>query len=485
MGSKWRESVLGELLQGGHATLQTGPFGTALKADEYTPTGVPLISVREIREGYFQIEEATPKVDQSVISRLPKFVLKKGDIVFARKGGIERNSLVTATEDGWFLGSDGIFLRFREGNDSRFFSYVMRSDLVRLWLLKNCEGTTMPSLNQKILARIPIYLPPLKEQTKIANWLSILDKKITLNRQINQTLEQMAQALFKSWFVDFDPVVDNALDAGFFEQNLGFPDELLRRAEARKAVREKGAFKPLPNVIRQLFPTDFEECADPSFGHGGWVPKGWRVLPFGEFIERKSVGKKYDQKSASTEGKVPILDQGKSGIIGFHDDEPSVSASFDRPVIVFANHTCYMRLINFDFSAIQNVLPFTGRHVDTTWAFFATQGRVKFSEYKGHWPDFIIEKAVVPSLLLTTKFRDEIDSLLRITRSYELQNETLIKLRDTLLPKLISGELRLDEIEADLSKEEKPNSVGQRRDGWAATSPSSELHGCKSLTTKI
>lgn len=378
-------------------------------------------------------------------------------------------------EDFWPLNTC-LYVTDFKGNDERYIYYMLQ----QIDFDQFNSGSAQKSLNRNAIYPFEVNATTdTNEQKRIGKILANFENKISLNHQIIQTLDQLSQALFKSWFVDFDPVVDNALDAGFFEQDLEFSDELLFRAEARKAVREKGAFKPLPNVIRQLFPADFEECADPSFGHGGWVPKGWRVLPFGEFIERKSVGKKYDQKSASTEGKVPILDQGKSGIIGFHDDEPSVSASLDRPVIVFANHTCYMRLINFDFSAIQNVLPFTGRHVDTTWAFFATQGRVKFSEYKGHWPDFIIEKAVVPSLLLTTKFRDEIDSLLRITRSYELQNETLIKLRDTLLPKLISGELRLDEIEADLSKEEKPNSVGQCRDGWAATSPSSELHGCK------
>ncbi|MFL9598807.1 hypothetical protein, partial [Aeromonas veronii] len=75
----------------------------------------------------------------------------------------------------------------------------------------------------------------------------------------------------------FDPVVDNALDAGFFEQELDLPDELLRRAEARKAVRAQAGFKPLPAATRQLFPATFEPCAEPSLGLGGWVPKGWNI----------------------------------------------------------------------------------------------------------------------------------------------------------------------------------------------------------------
>ena len=193
-----------------------------------------------------------------------------------------------------------------------------------------------------------------------------------------------------------------------------------------------------------LFPDGFEES------ELGLVPKGWRSLPFGEFVDRQSVGKKYDQKSCLPTGTVPILDQGKSGVIGFHNDAPGVRASLHEPIVVFANHTCYMRLITFDFSAIQNVLPFKGRGVDTVWAFYATKDRVKFSEYKGHWPDFAIEKAVVPDESLTIAFRDVVDPLVRSLRNNEQKLQTLATLRDTLLPRLISGQLRLPEAEDTL-----------------------------------
>lgn len=135
--------------------------------------------------------------------------------------------------------------------------------------------STRASLNNEMIGRLEISYPSKNEQLKIAKILKTLDDKVALNRQINQTLEQMTQALFKSWFVDFDPVIDNALDTGFFEQDLDFPDELLRRAEARKAVRAQEGFKPLPAATRQLFPAAFEPCDEPSLGLGGWVPKGW------------------------------------------------------------------------------------------------------------------------------------------------------------------------------------------------------------------
>jgi type I restriction enzyme S subunit len=92
--SAWRVCTLGDLIESGSAALQTGPFGTALKASEYTEHGVPVISVGEIREGYFDVSKDTPRVGAKTIERLPRFVLRTGDIVFGRKGGVERNALV-------------------------------------------------------------------------------------------------------------------------------------------------------------------------------------------------------------------------------------------------------------------------------------------------------------------------------------------------------------------------------------------------------
>lgn len=206
MSSEWTEETLGDLISRDEAHLQTGPFGTALKASEYSENGVPLISVREIREGFLQIVKDTPRVCEATTQRLPKFLLKQGDIVFGRKGAVDRNAVIRFEQEGWFLGSDGIRLRLSHKYDSLFFSYLMRSSVTRAWLMKNSEGTTMLSLNQKTLARVPVKYPPIEIQKRVSTQLRTLDDKITLNIKTNQTLEQMAQAIFKSWFVDFDPV---------------------------------------------------------------------------------------------------------------------------------------------------------------------------------------------------------------------------------------------------------------------------------------
>ena len=269
----------------------------------------------------------------------------------------------------------------------------------------------MPSLNEGIIRRIPILLKPLAEQNAIAAVLGALDDKIELNRRMNATLEAMARALFQSWFVDFDPV------------------------RAKLDGRPPAALDP---ATAALFPDSFQDSA---VGH---IPSGWRVMKVGEFIERLPVGQKYEQKTVSPVGKVPVLDQGKSGVIGFHNNEPGVTATLDKPVAVFANHTCYMRLITYSFSAIQNVLPFVGSGVDTFWVYYATEGRLSFSEYKGHWPDFVIQESAVPPRELTVAFGRLAKPLVAQMRNNEEESRTLATLRDTLLPKLLSGELSVN-----------------------------------------
>jgi type I restriction enzyme S subunit len=108
-----------------------------------------------------------------------------------------------------------------------------------------------------------------------------------------------------------------------------------------------------------------------------------------------------------------------------------------------------MRLITYSFSAIQNVLPFVGAGVCTFWAYYATEGRVSFSEYKGHWPDFVIQEAVVPSRDLTHVFGQVVKPLVARIRSNDEESHTLAILRDTLLPKLLTGEITVEARKAN------------------------------------
>ena len=168
------------------AVIRTGPFGTLLNASEYSERdGVPLISVGEIREGFVRITDHTPCVPDAVTQRLPQFILRRGDIVFGRKGGVERSALIRQPQEGWFLGSDGISIRPSQDYHDEYLALQFRSARVQGWLVQNAIGTTMPSLNQEILRNVAIPLPPtLAEQEAIAEALSDADALI-------ESLEQL------------------------------------------------------------------------------------------------------------------------------------------------------------------------------------------------------------------------------------------------------------------------------------------------------
>src|SRR5262249_44136264 len=153
------------------------PFGTRLKASEYTATGVPVISVGEIRLGSLVLHDRTPRVDTGVTSRMPEYILEEGDIVFGRKGAVDRSACVRAGRAGWFLGSDGIRLRLPKDCDRRFIAYQLQAPTHRGWILSQSVGTTMPSLNQRIVAQIPIGLCPRAKQMAIVTQLDALGTK--------------------------------------------------------------------------------------------------------------------------------------------------------------------------------------------------------------------------------------------------------------------------------------------------------------------
>lgn len=160
----------------GIGEIRTGPFGTLLKATEYSGReGVPLISVGEISVGRLRITDRTPLVPIAVVKRLPQYVLKEGDIVFGRKGAVDRSAMVTSEQDGWFLGSDGISIRPAKSCCALYIAYQLQRNEVRSWLIQNATGTTMASLNQDLLNRVSIPYAPLPEQRAIAAALSDTD----------------------------------------------------------------------------------------------------------------------------------------------------------------------------------------------------------------------------------------------------------------------------------------------------------------------
>lgn len=354
--------------------------------------------------------------------------------------------------------------------DARYLRYVLASPVVQQILLNLASaGATRNALTKGMIEEFEVSKPPLSIQIAVADHLESFDEKITLNRQINQTLEQMAQTLFKSWFVDFDPVIDNALDAG-----NEIPESLQNRAELRQKVRASQDFQPLPADVRVLFPAEFEESAL------GWVPKGWECSPLSRLFGIKHgfafKGEYFCDEITSnillTPGNVKI-----GG--GFKSDKFKYYLGPTPNEYVFNTDDLYVNMT--DLSKISDTLGYPARVPENSEIQFLHNqrlGRVVFTHHPAAQKEFVYQvlcsdhyrntvlgsatgttvKHTSPSKILDhvichsasgnpeKAFENMISFMSKKISINNQSSEHLTKLRDTLLPKLISGELRLDEI---------------------------------------
>ena len=383
-------------------------------------SGYFFLSVKDIKENrlnYSQARQIT-KIDFEDTDRRTN--LQPGDILFTNTGTIGRMAIAPdheLTRRTTFQKSVAILKPKREVVEPRYLFYLLKAENRRLSAY--ADGTTQKNLLLRDFRSFEVgSLPPLSEQNQITSVLGTLDDKIDLNRKTNETLEGIAKALFKSWFVDFDPV----------------------RAKA------EGRATGLTNEMTDLFPDSFEES------ELGDIPSGWSIKKIGDVVARLPVGQKFDKKTVSQKGMVPVLDQSSDGIIGFHDQAPGVLASESDPLFTFANHTCAMRFMMESFSVIQNVFPLKGKDISTDWLYQAMLGKQVITEYKGHYPDLVDREIVVPSRGLDLVFGDVFRSFARSQLANKKQSLTLERLRDALLPRLISGELSVPDAEKMLDE---------------------------------
>ena len=259
MGSKWPEYRLDEVTE----LIVDCPHSTP----EWTDTGVVVLRSFNIKNGRLDLSSPSYTNEEGFQNRIKRAVPKEGDLVLTREAPMGEVCQIPAGLT-CCLGQRMVLIRANKKIiDPDYLLYVLQSPYLQHQINWNeGTGTTVSNIRIPNIQAFKIPTPPLFIQRNIATGLKNLDQKITLNRQINQTLEQMAQTLFKSWFVDFDPVIDNALDAG-----NEIPELLQTRAELRQKIRASQDFQPLPADIRALFPAEFEES------ELGWVPKGWEV----------------------------------------------------------------------------------------------------------------------------------------------------------------------------------------------------------------
>ena len=200
----YTEITIAQLEDNGAVNIQTGPFGTQLKASDYTDEGVPVINVRNIGYGDLRPEKLE-FVPEGTAERLSVHVLQESDIVLGRKGAVDRHLFVSDGQHGWVQGSDCIRLRLSEDRiNPRFASYAFLRPYHKEWMLRQCGNkATMASLNQDVIRRIVLPFPQLEKQRDIVDILSAYDDLIENHRRRIALLEEAARLLYREWFVRF------------------------------------------------------------------------------------------------------------------------------------------------------------------------------------------------------------------------------------------------------------------------------------------
>ena len=197
--------LMSDVVKNSDVAIKTGPFGTQLKASEYVECGTPVLNVRNL--GFATVNtDKLEMVSDETLERLAAHKLMTGDIVFGRKGAVERHAFISESENGWMQGSDCIRLRVLSDRiNPRYLSYYFLTAQHKAFMVSMCShGTTMASLNQKIIEKIVVPLPSREVQDRIVSILLSLDKKAWENQKINENLQQQAQALFTQCYEQAD-----------------------------------------------------------------------------------------------------------------------------------------------------------------------------------------------------------------------------------------------------------------------------------------
>ena len=465
MVSEWRSYPLGLLTKWSSG-------GTPSKSkEEYWNGGIPWISASSMDGSRYSNSKL--KITRAGLDNGSRLA-KKGSVLLLVRGSIlhQKIQVGIAEKDVAFNQDVKCLVANDKYIDQWFLLYWLKAHERKLLSIVENTGIGAGKLDTKILQKLDVKVPPDEIRYKIVSFVKSLDDKIELNKKINQTLEQMAQALFKSWFVDFDPVFDNLLDkhhnnlekAKAYLESKGAEDlcpKLTKRFEQRQQTKDQ---KPLPQDIRNLFPSHFHHNQDL-----GWIPEGWVNGSLGVLADALS-GYAFKSRhfSESGYGVIKIKNINSDSTV----DEKNLQCI---PVEVALNHEKFLLSRGDVVMAMTGAT--VGKHgVITGAAPLLLNQRVcklipkEISDYsylktllsRTETEDWIVNTAQgsaqpnisatsILSLPIVVPKQDQRKAFDGVVRSFynqmienRIQLTSLTLIRDLILPKLISGELRLE-----------------------------------------
>ena len=402
---EWKEVRLGDI-----ADVQTGPFGSQLHKSDYIAEGIPCIMPTNIGSHLNFIVDGIAHVSEVDANRLSRHLTKFGDIIYARRGDIEKCAYVTTNEEKWLCGTGCLKIRCNNGVNSRFIAYQLSTAECKKWITGNAVGTTMLNLSKGILSKLPLLVPSHEDQRRIASILSSLDRKIELNNKINADLEEMAQAVFKNWFVDFEPFKNGK----FVDSELGMIPEGWKVGTLGDITKNKSAKVKERNDVKVLSP----------------VTTGELVLSEEYFTK---------QVFSSSIAKYKIVNKGDFAYNPARVNIGSLGRNeFDFDGCVSPVYVVFSVLDGYEnyFDLFRK----TDFFKDSVASLAIGGVRQSLS-----YDDLSSIEVIIPSENAVEEFNNLYNQMKKTIKANKLESSRLSLLRDTLLPRLMSGELEVPE----------------------------------------
>ncbi|WP_121068379.1 restriction endonuclease subunit S [Chachezhania antarctica] len=440
------EETLGSIANPSRGGLVDGPFGSNLPASEYVEEGVPVLRGSNLSIGPSYLKENEfVFVSRELTEKLARSICRQGDIIFTKKGTLGQTGFISESSKfkEYLLSSNQmkISVDCRKAIPKYVYYYVSSPSSISK-IIRDAEATGVPKTNVAYLKTFPILLPSISEQQAILDMIAPLDDKIELNRRMNETLEAMARAVFRDWFVDFGPTRRKA--AGETD-----PAAIL------------GSLLPDPTQatpLAALFPD--------SFGDNG-LPEGWEEREVGDLCPIVGGGTPSTKEPAFWDGGThnwatpkdlsklsglflreserQVTDAGLAKVSSGLSPVGSVLLSSRAPIgyVAIAEEPV---AVNQGFIVMQPTPAFP-----TEFAYFWTLENLDLIKANANGSTFqeISKKNFRPLRVnhagadLVAKFAEVAGPMMDLIRNNEQENQTLAATRDLLLPKLMSGDLRL------------------------------------------
>ena len=397
----YTEITVAQLEDNGAVSIQTGPFGTQLKARDYTDEGVPVINVRNIGYGNLRPEKLE-FVPEGTAERLSVHVLQESDIVFGRKGAVDRHLFVSDGQHGWVQGSDCIRLRLSKDRiNPRFASYAFLRPYHKEWMLRQCGNkATMASLNQDVIRRIVLPFPQPEEQREIADILSTYDDLIENNRRRIALLEEAARLVYREWFVHFR-----------------FPGhEHVRIVDGIPEGWQRRTLVELAEVVMGQSPKSqfYNEAGDGLPFHQGVTNYGFR------FVSHRTYSTAVTKLAEA--GDILVSVRAPVGRINITRDKIVLG----RGLAAVRSRTEHQSFLLY---ALKN--RFYAEDIIGTGAIYAATNKTELES----------QTLIEPPKIVLAKFEEQARDIDQNIANLTTQNQKLTQARDLLLPRLMNGEI--------------------------------------------